>query len=871
MRKLEIQNIRLRRRTFVFGGLFSESLVKEKKPKCQMPNAKTTVLSIIICVLYLFCLPAVQAGFLCFDISHFAYAQDNKEQESLFVAKKAFEDGFYDVSLGLLERFLQSYPVSSKAPEANLLIGQCYFHQNKFLEALTKFEELLANPKAKDIKDAIIYWIAEVHFKGNSFDKAEAYYKMIIDEFPKSEYLAAAYYSLGWCLFQEHKFDQALQNFKTVEEKYPKEALIQDAAFKIVECLYNLKDYSALKNRLKTYLRIYSKDPFRLSYIYFYLAEADYYLNNFNEAIDEYSLVLEKSRDEKIQSLSKLGIGWSYLKLKRYKESQDIFSEIKSENLEKRSQDVLLLGKATLMAENNSTNEAKKLYDELLNTTTEPSIAIQAYLGKADALYNLADYDDAIKVYNEALEKFKSETVPQALMDKLHYSLSWAYLKQGEFKEAIKEFQKIVKETDDKVVKVSALCQIGDAYQDSGDYNLAQETYSAILKDYPDSFYSDYVQYQLGLVLLKASNYDGAILSFSAIKTNFPDSKLADDATFALGLAYFQRQDYNSSKAIFEKFQEEFKDSNLKPQALYLLGTSLYNLGNFTGAIEVFKNIIRVYGQDLELTQKAEYEIADCYDQMGNEKEAMERFKALRSKYPDTSLTAEIMWWLGEYYYKHNELALARRYFYSLIQDFPKSNLVADAYYALGSSFEEESRHEEAIENFKKVIELGKTDLSGQAAAAMAEIYVREEKPELALKAYMEITKDYPNLVNLIYPKIADLYYKIGEFIQALDFYRKSLNIVPVKEMAGVQFKIAEVMQTQEKLPEAIEEYLKVTYLYSENNLLSVKALLRVAKIYEDKENFPEAVKIYRRIIAMNAEESKYAQERIDWIKAHSK
>jgi TolA-binding protein len=418
---------------------------------------------------------------------------------------------------------------------------------------------------------------------------------------------------------------------------------------------------------------------------------------------------------------------------------------------------------------------------------------------------------------------------------------------------------------------VSALCQIGDTYQDSGDYDKASDAYDAILKDYPDSFYSDYVQYQLGLTFLKSSNYDAAIMSFLALKKNYPASKLLDDAAYALGLAYFQKQDYNSSNLTFQNFQDEFKDSPLKSQALYLLGTSLYNLGKFNESIEAFKNIIRAYSQDKELVQKAEYEIADCFYQMGNEKEAMNRFSALRSRYPDSGLTAEIIWWLGEYYYRHNDLVLARRYFSSLIQDFPKSNLVADAYYVLGSTFTEGGRDQEALNNFKKVIELDRTDLAAQAAIAMADIYVKQDKPDLAIALFKETAGSYPNLANLIYPKMADLYSKIASYEEALSYYRKSLDIVPVREEAGIQFKIAEALQAQGKTQEATEEYLKTTYLYSENKDLAVKALLRVAQIYEGRDNFKEALNIYNRIITMNVEEAKYAQERADWIKTHIK
>ena len=53
-----------------------------------------------------------------------------KEAELLFMARKAYEDGFYEVSLGMLERFQKEYPDQVKVSEADLLSGQCYFQQD---------------------------------------------------------------------------------------------------------------------------------------------------------------------------------------------------------------------------------------------------------------------------------------------------------------------------------------------------------------------------------------------------------------------------------------------------------------------------------------------------------------------------------------------------------------------------------------------------------------------------------------------------------------------------------------------------------------------------------------------------------------------
>ena len=786
------------------------------------------------------------------------------------MAKKAFEDGFYEVSIGLLERFLKKYPDSAKRAEAELLIGQCYYHQNRFLDALAEFEELENQPYARSTRDAAVYWIAEVHFRGNNFSKAADYYLKIINEFPESSYRAAAYYSLGWSNFQEKEFSEAARNFQAVTDNYRESDYAQDSLYKTIECYYNLKDYQSVRDKVGDYLKEYPKDISKFSYLHFYLAEADYYLDDFFEAIKEYRKVISGTQDAELIALSQLGIGWSYLKIEEYRQAEDNFAKIKAASLKESDRSALLLGKAIIASEENRHKDARVFFDQLLSQTSDPAVLTQGYVGKADCLYNLGDYPGAIRVYQEGLEQ-TSEATPQDMVDKLHYGLAWALLKEAKFKEAIGEFQKVAKLSEEKTVKISALCQIGDTYQDSGEFSRAIAVYDSILKDYPESHYSDYVQYQLGISLLKTGNYDGAILAFQKLKKEYPDSKLLDDASYALGLSYFQRENYVASGEIFKDFQEEFKESNLGAQAMYLLGASLYNRAKFPEAIEVYKNIVRTYSKDSELVQKSEYEIADCFYRMGNEKEAMSRFKVLRTKYPDSSLTPEVVWWLGEYYYRNNNLTLARRYFSSLIRDFPDSSLIPNAYYALASTYQEESQYREAVDNFEKVIASGSSDLAAQAAIAIADIFVREGKAEEALDNYTDVLGNSLDLKYLIYPKIADLYRNTGQLSQALEYYYKSLDLVPIREMSNIQFNIAETLEAEGKDYLAIEEYLKVTYLYSEDNNLALKALLRVAAIYEDNDDFKEALQIYAKITSMDVEEAKYAQERIDLIKKEIK
>ncbi|MDD5409572.1 MAG: tetratricopeptide repeat protein [Candidatus Omnitrophica bacterium] len=767
-----------------------------------------------------------------------AYADESaKEEETLFMAQKAYEDGFYDVSLGLLKGFLKNYPDSSGVVEANLLIGECLFQQNKLKPALEKFEELLGNSQAAPAKDALFYWIAEVNFKGDNYPEARLYYNKIIKEFPSSSYAAIAYYSMGWCLFQEHRFKEALQFFTDLTKKYPKEPQSKDAVFKIIECLYNLKDYPALKEKINSAIKESSKDALRRSYLYFYLGEANYYLGDFTASIEAYSKVLAGNPDDKMQALAKLDLGWAYLKLKRYKEAEDIFSGLKQENLEKPNRQVWLLGRAIVLMETNRLNQAKKIYEELLALSGDPQVIIQALMGKADALFSLADYPQASETYRQALAKInlKDSSISQ-LADKLNYSLGKSLLNEGKAKEAIEKFQKVVDSGSDESFKINSLCQIGDAYLEEANYKKAEEAYNLFLKEYPDSSYSDYILYQLSSSYLKDNKAQEAILSLRALEEKFPASNFLDDAAYALGLAYFNKQDYNSAKLALTKFQTGFYGSDIRPKSLYILGSCFYHLGDYASAIQVFKEIARIGTADAELIQKAEYGQADSLYQLGKEEEALVRFKALRSKYPDSDFTADIIWWLGTYYYQHKEPDLASRYFLSLIQDFPKSDLLADAYYALGLTFIEGAKNKEASEYLKKAIGLNKADIKYKAAVALAELFS-----------------------------------KTGDYNNAVDYYRFSLNYAAPEDLPSLHFKIAEIEETKGNLDESEKEYLDAIKLSSQGSAFNITALFRLGRVYEDKGDPAEAVKVYTRISDMNLPESKYAEERLSQLKPGDK
>ena len=804
---------------------------------------------------------------ICFTAG-FLEASQEKEQELFFIAQKAFEDGFYDIALNYLERFLTDYPETDQRPQAYLLMGKCYLYQAQYLKALERFQIVLDMPQAQDIKDAVLFWLGEVHLKGNDYKLAEDYYHKLISGFPDSDYLTFAYYSLGWSLFEQGQFQEAIRYQEKLIKDFPVHELVDEATFKIAESLYNLKQYKESEEYFHIYIKEFPQKAF-IDQAYFYLGESSYYQEEFDRAIKNYLKVIDVSRNDEMVCLAKTGIGWSYLKLKNYKETKSIFQEAielaKDNNL---GLDLILLGKATLLNELGKYKEALEVYQQIIGSLPESEILLDAYLGKADSLYSLGREKEAISVYEEILEK-KSKIDKDDLIDKAHFGLAWAYLKLARLDDAVKQFQTVIERTSDRTAKIRALCHIGDVYQDAGNLQRALDAYDKILKDYPDSFYSDYIQYQEGIVLLKLERIDAATIAFQSLKTNFPDSKYIADSCYYLGLAYFKKGNFISAKAELEDFIEDpHNQSGYKQEAIFLLGATLYNLEKYREAINTYRMIARRFSDNKELLEKSQYEIANCFYGMGKASEALKKFKIIVYRFPESDVAFDALNWLGDYYLKISKFDMARKYFQKIIDDFPENDMFGEAYYKIGRSYYREKRLDEALEQFKTVREISSSRLAGLASLEIAGILSQTQNKNLVIKEYQNILIQYPSLTKQIYVKLAEFYNSLGSYDKAIDEFQKALDVQSDESEIQdfqIQFNIAEVFEEKGDLDKAIDTYFKITYLYPEDKL-AVKSYLRIARIFENRKNWDKAKKIYEIIVKEEVGESKFAQEKLDWI-----
>lgn len=550
-----------------------------------------------------------------------------KEEEVFFVAKKAFEDGYYEASLGLFNRFKEEFPGSLMLGEAELLSGEALFYQNKLNDALAVFEKLLNSRYALNIKDAAIYWIAEVYFKKNDFTKSAQNYKKLISLFPNSSYAPLAIYSLGWSLFEEGKFKEALEYFRAMEEKYPNEPQSLDASFKSLECLYALKEYGLLKEKAGQLVKPLLKDNARLAYLYFYLAEAEYYLGDFNRALEFFTKATKESSDSKLHSLAHLGAGWAYLKLNEYKKSGMEFSLVGNEGLNKKNLEALALGRGGVLLKQGRPKEAGELFEKVLGLTEDQSVREAALVQIADINYDLGSYLKAAEYYNLALKDFPNGYYRDYALYRnsvASYALGLEYFQKGDYEASLKALQEYGRKFKNSLFLPEVSYLLGSCYYNIGDFIKAIENFKDVLSRSQDTQLIQKAEFGIADSYYNLGDEKEAVFRFNSLRSKHSGSEFAAKALFWLAGYYYQHNELDIAARYFLSLIQDYPESGLAAEAYYSLGIIFSSQGMYKEAVVNFRKAADSGRPEVKFISI--FALAEAFESSGDDEVAIKEY-----------------------------------------------------------------------------------------------------------------------------------------------------------------------------------------------------------------------------------------------------
>ena len=251
----------------------------------------------------------------------------------------------------------------------------------------------------------------------------------------------------------------------------------------------------------------------------------------------------------------------------------------------------------------------------------------------------------------------------------------------------------------------------------------------------------------------------------------------------------------------------------------------------------------RLYRLNNDL-QKAENELKTAVQLDPNSEEAITTLALLYSEEGDTTHALQVL------------------------SSVPATGRSAKLYSALGTTYEQRKDYKNAIEAYKKAVQLDRDNLD--AIRGLAENLLNDGQMDAALDQYKVIVDANPEDAQT-YLRIAEIYRKQEKYDLALESLKKAETMVP--DSMEVPYNVALVYQAQGRSDEAakiLQDLLKKTEKpdtnYSQSDRSNRAVFIeRLGRIYRDQSNYSAAVETFRKMLTLGDEsaESGY-QEIID-------
>lgn len=783
------------------------------------------------------------------------------EIQDFTVAERAFQDKFYDFARQELERFLEYYPRSVKFGQAKLLLGRTYLELGKPQRALEQFSEIQSDEKLEALQDQTLYWSAETHLRGKDFKIAGALYQRLIDDHPHSSLIPYAVYSIAWCQEAQMKFDEAESSYEEFATRFPDHTLIEDAAVRSMVCLLRQKKFDQSLKACSAFLEEHPDSSWR-SEIFYLEGEVFFNQEHFSEAIVRYEKALKEGGEKPWRPMALLNQGWSYFKIQDLDRALSLFTALTDA---KDLGDGALFGVALCYRYQGKNGEALSTLEKLFKRSTQRMWRNKAMLEKGKIHYALSQYPEAAKSYQELL--MSSPTGFEA--SEAHYGLGWVLQREGKAEEAIAEFEWVSQRAPEVALRVQALCRMGDIHQDRREFQKALAHYERVLKEYPFAVEADYAAYQIAVSNFNAGTFKEAVRAYEDFLSKFQKSIYRFQAQYDLGMAYYQLGRFDIAQSHFEQVKGAHPTEELSLLSSFQIGNCLYNLKAYEKAVTLFKETAAKAPPPL--AAMARYEIGWCLYQMGKREEAVQSFQDYLSIYPDSEIAPDILFWFAEYYERQKEYDRSEKYFEMILKKFPESPLADEALFRWSGLAMERRAYDKTMKLIEQLVShYPNSPLIGEALLRKSELSFLVGKKEEGRKILHQILDQFPNshFEKRAARKMGDLLKEEGRYPEAIAFLEKAKTGDAYEPNAQIQFEMGECYEALGNGEKALEEFLRLSYLYPKSTYWVMRSYLKIGALFEKQGKWEEAVQTYEKLTEWHRlEEAEIARRRLEWIK----
>ena len=719
-----------------------------------------------------------------------------REQADYYIALSRFERGD-DGSLMALQRFIDQYPASTKAVEAQMKIGNYYFYRGQWESAL--FSYSLVRNRALDLNsdEDLEYRRAYCNLRLGNYHEAERQY----NELDRSaRYAGASEFYKAYLDYAQGDYDEAIEKFSRIPEG--------------------------------------SELGYQSQY---YLTQIEYNKKHYNDVIAAGTALLDQHGNDYFDAELNRIVGESYYHLGNDRQARTYLRRY----LDNPEGEPYRTAAYTMGVLDYRDGNYQAVVDNMLHVTDgSDALAQSAYLYMGQAKRQLNDLNGANMAFQQAAMMDCDKSVRETAY--YNYAVGVSKGARTPFDKSVDLFENFINEYPNSRYKDNVEDYLVDAYMGTTDYQRALTSINRINKPGTKVLKAKQrILYNMGVQAMANNRNKEADQYFKqAIAVGNYDKTAHNESRLWLAEAKYREGDFKEAS----KYQQEYvkaidKSDENYGLAQYNLGYSLYEQKRYSEAKSAFQNAVASKQLSSDL-------MADAYNRIGDTQYYARDFGGAQMSYDQAMRLGKNT--SGDYsmYQKGMMMGLNHQYadeinqMDALIAAYPKSDLApqamlekGNAQALLGKNNDALSTYATLLKNYPKSVEARK----GLLQTAL--VNKSMDKEDAAIEAYKKVISQYPTSdeaqaaaedMKLIYADRGQLA-EFGKFLNGIPNAPK----IDVNEVERLTFEAAEKAATDvrpniDKMQQYLKNYPAGAYV--------AKAKYYIARYHYGKGNYNEAL-----------------------------
>ena len=342
--------------------------------------------------------------------------------------------------------------------------------------------------------------------------------------------------------------------------------------------------------------------------------------------------------------------------------------------------------------------------------------------------------------------------------------------------------------------------------------------------EFGDKVYIE-VEFWTSLVKWKQNKPQPAINGLNELINYGLNVDMEAKAYLTIAEIFLEQKMHTEAMDNLEKSAERIQDQNEKGQIYYRIAELSFDAKSYDRALSAYQEVIK-NSQSKKQIQEGNLTTVQIYRLKGNLDLAASSIKNMLLDENYKSIYADLELELAKLYDQQNMISESRNRLESIVQDYPKTTVSAEAYYMLGNySIEQDWDMEDALKQYSSVVKENKQSLYARPAQVRIKEINTYQQSKLDLESWsLRIAES---------DTIADFYFTEDE----------------QKDLAQILYSIIELEAFHFDRSDTGLVYLDLLIQYAYQSKIFPKALYAKSVILEDKGELSLSKLLKQRIV----------------------